>query len=446
MKVCFYIDTNVRDLPIAKYLSRKIKKSSVLPIFKSSLVKGVTYKIQKKYSPDIVITTSFNKNRTKDIAVRASESDSILVEFTSEQYFSEMFNAEKLLTWDINDKYKVDYFFCWGESYAEKLIKISNVPHDRIFIIGSPKLVHNKKTDHHKPSNTKNILMVSDYLLADFDQQKLESWNKEFNIAANYEEVQIIQKERLEAINTANQLGQRGFHVTFRLHPGENADIYKKNLLPCVRLSLGNSLFHQDLKFSDLVIGYTTTAIFEIACMEKRFISLRNYNDLDINHREFYKHVEKFSSKQLLNLTNSELNKAGHEIRSKLKYYSENIITKSNVDEVFAEACQFILNEDSFTRVRKKYSTFVITKTKFIAHINFIFRKLIANKYFYKLCPRFIKAKASNMVNSAHNMTYKDYEDFYADLDGLELTKKNLSFTLTDIGWKYNINLQGDNK
>ena len=123
------------------------------------------------------------------------------------------------MAWNVNDRYKVDYYFCWGKSYAQKLINIANVPSDRVFIIGSPKLVSTPTNIEEKPSDAgNNVLLVSDYMLADFDRRKLSLWNKEYGLSVLYEEIEIIQKERRRAIETANELSQRGLSVTVRIH------------------------------------------------------------------------------------------------------------------------------------------------------------------------------------------------------------------------------------
>ena len=439
MKICFYIDVKIRDLPIAKYLAKKVKKSYVLPIFKSSLVKGVTYKAQRKYSPDIVITTSFNKGRTQDIAFRAAESSSVLVEFTSEQYFSDVFNSEKLLPWNINDRYKVDYYFCWGKSYAQKLISVANVPNDRIFIIGSPKLISTAVDIAEQSCDTSNnVLLVSDYLLADFDHERLHEWNKEYDLSVPYEEIEVIKKERRSAIETANQLCQRGLNVTVRLHPGESPILYQEHLLPSVQLSLGVTPFNQDLESADLVIGYTTTAIFEIVSLKKRFVSLRNHRALTVNYREFYKDVEKFTTEQLLNLTNRELKEIGLGLGKTLEYHSANLLTKFNVDVAFVEACRFILNKQNANHVRdQSFPLHISMRFKCISHLNVIVRSIVINLSSYSLLPKWVKRKAINMTNTAHNMNQQDYDDFYSTLNDDELLSDEFNFTLSNVGWVY---------
>lgn len=441
MKVCFYIDVKIRDLPAAKYLARKVKKSYILPVFRSSLVKGVTYKVQNKYSPDIVVTTAFNKERTQDIAVRARESNSLLVEFTSEQYFSDIFNSEKLMGWNVNDRYKVDYYFCWGKSYAQKLIDIANVPSDRVFIIGSPKLASTATNIEEKSSDTNNnVLLVSDYLFADYDRRRLSQWNKEYGFSVLYEEIEIIQKERRRAIETANELSQRGFSVSVRLHPGESPTLYQEHLSPSVQLSLGDTPFNRDLEPAHLVIGYTTTAIFEIVGLKKRFVSLRNYGELKVNYREFYKDVEKFTTEQLLNLTDSEFKGVGCGLGKTLEYYSANMLTKFDVDVAFAEACRFLLEQEDAKHVRSQsYPLYILIKFKCISYLNLIVRKLMANTYFYSFSPKWLQSKAVNMTNSAHNMSQQDYDDFYSTLNDDKLISDKFNFTLSDLGWVYRV-------
>lgn len=441
MKICFYIDVKIRDLPIAKYLARKVKKSYILPVFRSSLVKGLTYKAQNKYSPDIIVTTAFNKERTQDIAVRAKESNSLLVEFTSEQYFSDMFNSEKLMAWNVNDRYKVDYYFCWGKSYAQKLINIANVPSDRVFIIGSPKLVSTPTNIEEKPSDAgNNVLLVSDYMLADFDRRKLSLWNKEYGLSVLYEEIEIIQKERRRAIETANELSQRGLSVTVRIHPGESPILYQENLLPSVQLSLGQMPFSHDLEQAHLVIGYTTTSIFEIVGLKKRFISLRNYGELKVNYREFYKDVEKFTTEQLLNLTDSEFKGVGYGLGKNLEYYAANLFSKFDVDIAFAEACRFLVEQEDSKRDRSKnYPLHILIKFRCISFFSLIVRRLMANKYFYSFSPKWLKHKAANMTNTAHNMNQQDYDDFYSTLNENELISDKFNFIKSDLGWVYRV-------
>ena len=441
MKICFYIDVKIRDLPIAKYLARKVEKSYILPVFRSSLVKGLTYKVQNKYSPDIVVTTAFNKERTQDIAVRAKESNSLLVEFTSEQYFSDIFNPEKLMAWNVNDRYKVDYYFCWGKSYAQKLINIANVPSDRVFIIGSPKLVSTATNIEEKSADTSNnVLLVSDYPLADYDRIGLSQWNKEYGLSVSYEEIEIIQKERRRAIETANELSQRGFSVTVRLHPGESPILYHEYLLPSVQLSLGTTPFSRDLEPAHLVIGYTTTSIFEIVSLKKRFVSLRNYGELKVNYREFYKDVEKFTTEQLLNLTDSEFKRVGYGLGKTLEYYSANLLKKFDVDVAFAEACRFLLEREGTKHVRSKtYPLYILIKFRCISLLSLIVRRLVANPYFYSFSPTWLKRKSVNMTNKSHNMVQQDYDDFYSTLNEDELISDKFNFTKSDLGWVYRV-------
>jgi hypothetical protein len=306
--LAFYVDVVTRDIPsFSLLLKAKEARPSVLwPLFKSGKWGCPTFIRHITHRPSFVITTSYNMNRSEEVAWRSRMSRSIFIEFTSEQYFSSIFEKEKLPKFDNEAYYRQDFFFAWSEAYAQKLVCIAGVPRERIYIVSSPKVDLSKLKRRNLGGPVKRVLFVSDYGPADWDEKKLRQIKQAYGADISASDINTIRSERDSAVQCAIDLSRiDGLEIVFRLHPGENLDNYFQLKQSDVIISLGESGFLDDVVNSDLVVGYTTTSVFEVLGCGIPFISLHEHEYASAVWRDYLPYLENHNKNSLLNIFRS---------------------------------------------------------------------------------------------------------------------------------------------
>lgn len=306
-KVVLYSDVTSRDLTslivLSKYLSLHNLRVKILPLFKSNYYGIPTFLSQKFFSPDAVITPSFNYYRSPEVSWRSKLSNSLLILMPSEQYVSDGFLVEKMPLYDSKNEYKPDYYFVGSHYYAELLHFRANVDSKKVFIVGQMKL--DSAAQYRKINNDRGkclkIIFVSDYSPATWTEDTVETLYKNYKIDFTMGEIQLIKKERQNAILSAIKLSRKdGYQVTFRLHPGEDPKVYQDAFAGSnVKISDPSTAFAEDIAAHDLALGYTTTSVFEIIKTGVPFISIHDFDYPKSIWRDYLDSVTQLSNREL---------------------------------------------------------------------------------------------------------------------------------------------------
>jgi hypothetical protein len=442
MKVCIYIDVKTRDIPSMTYISSGLKngghKVFYLPLFKTTNDGGLTYKRQLDILPDVVITPSYNRDRSPEVAIRSLLSGSIFIEFTSEQYYSDLFLPEKIPAWNDLELLRQDYYFVWSKFYAKNLINFGGVPPENIFVVGSPKVDISKvKPVKDKLLKGKNILFVSDYGMADFKETDIKWFYSRYKINLSLNDTKVIREERLSSIKAANMLAELGdYTVTFRVHPGEDVTVYNKNLSNMVRLSLATNDFSEEVAWSDVVIGYTTTSIFEIVAMRRPYISLHESPYPSSVYREFLVDCTSANFSQLAaKIEQSLLLEDENYTNKKFEYYSDNLSLDYKTYDSFYDALEMV----NKSHIIKKNTKILLRHRVYfysISYMALIFRILLKYRYTRKLLITIFPRRLTSMTREMNNFSKKDMVNLNSEAPA-SVKNNNYSFKLTEFGWLY---------
>ena len=411
-----------------------------LPLFKTASNFTLTALRQYFLAPKVVITPSYNYFRSPEVAWRSLISRSIFVEATSEQYFSPLFNDEKLTQYPTSLCLKQQFFLCGSEYYAKKLVEYAQVDREKIYIVGSLKVDLAKKNGTNSEcKNSKHILFVSDYSLGSWGESERAHYKKYYGVTISCSDSELVAKERDNAIKIALKISKLlNFSVTFRLHPGESYEPYRCLEGSDVHLSLGGDPLMEDVFKSDLVVGYTTTSIFEILASGCPFLSLHEEDYPRIQFREFLQeciHVDSSNIENIINQTLAE----GISLGEEWDWFS------SGISDI--EGASLAKHLSAINKI-KKYDPLRCKLSKRM-HIKFVFINLLA------ICGRvalsvpllsdFLKrmfgSRTNNISSNSSNYTPEDIEKLVdQDVSVVELTQ----WRLGSYGWICNSRLKTD--
>ena len=229
------------------------------------------------------MTPSFIVVRTKNILSKCMRQKSKLIINHSEQIFPPIFNKEKLNT-NFKDTYNsiVDYHLVWGNLYKDKLVKHTSTNTERIKIVGNYKLdlikrSSNKKIEKKKEKKISKILVVSNFLLGDYNSYNWKKFKKAHQVKSAVPINKIMGCIRKRFLSEIKKIVTfyPDKHFYIRPHPGENTDIYHEYLRNIDNISITNdSEFKEDVINADFVIMHSSSSVFELIVSGKQFCSL----------------------------------------------------------------------------------------------------------------------------------------------------------------------------
>jgi len=287
VKVEFLVDIVPRDVPVGAALQARLgsdpTRFAITPTFFGDGNGRATLLQSLRLRPDALVTPWYNADRTLEIWARAWLSGARLVHFPSEQFFSHAFDDEKLnLSCVAAYRRQVDAVFVWGEYYARRLVEDVGFPPERIYEVGSPRLEFAR--DGHVPApredgGPQRVLFVSDFTIADLHlERERERFARTFGVSLSGAEVEQLGRERRYMLDTARAAArEQNVEVRVRPHPGENMQPYRE---ACAGATLQyadpSRPFAEDLSWADVVVGYTSTSVFEVLAAGRTFIALRS--------------------------------------------------------------------------------------------------------------------------------------------------------------------------
>lgn len=340
MKVEFLVDIISRDLPVACQLESALRESgdemAITSTFVADGEKRSTFLRSLNEKADFLVTPWYNSNRTLEILARARFAQAHLIHFPSEQFFSVMFDREKLNV-DAAKAYRrqVAAVFVWGQYYARQLVERLGYPRERIYEVGSPRLEFVRWGRHARngseASRPLRVLFISDFNLADLDTAgRRKRFARTYGVNVTADAVSQVASEREYMLETARQLSTAdGYEVRIRPHPGESLNPYRAACegvaMECADPAIP---FSDDVFWSDAAVGYTSTSIFEVAVAGRPFFSLRRKRPPEVVYREGLEQLyHACTAEQLMTVLSDPeaLEAAGRRLATEAEFYVGNI-------------------------------------------------------------------------------------------------------------------------
>lgn len=297
MKVEFLVDIVSRDTPVAASVCGSDHGETpdclIAPTFFADGEKRWTLTRSRRYGADVLVTPWYNAARTLEIFSRARLAGARLVHYPSEQIFSRLFDHEKLNTACAAAYCRhVDAVLVWGEYYARRLVEDVGYPRERIYEVGSPRLEFARSghpDESERGAGPRRVLFVSDFTIADLqDERQRRAFASTYGVPVTADTVTRLDAARRYMLDTACRVAQtERFEVRVRPHPGERSDVYHA---ACdgtgVQYADPAGTFSADILWADVVVGYTTTSLFEVIAAGRPFFALRNEPPPEIVWRE----------------------------------------------------------------------------------------------------------------------------------------------------------------
>lgn len=450
MKVAILIDTVKRDLELATAVKHKFKHEQlgeveILPIFPIDGDGKFTYWKFIFGSFDFIITPSYNVARTKSIRLRALLSGAKLIEFTSEQFYSKEFEKEKL-----NTEYKNQYSkhiyqnFVWSDYYANKIISAGISSKEKIWIVGSPK-VFKKQPE----SKREGIAFVSDFSLADYNVNQIESFNKLYKCNITPSDAVIVTEERRKFIDFSIRLSKScGKRVYIRPHPGESKLPYELAVASGVIAS-----WPEDESFTDFIktkehsIIHTSTTLFETCALGIPVHSIKFGEIPKSLQRDYYKDLILFSSESEITKKISSLDESNAKDNQKrLHHYFDNFSGAYECSDAITSALIEIKNKgERESQFAKKirgllFLTFIYPHI-FLGDLN---KWLVSHILKYNLVKKIIAIKFNDNLkrffDPSHRLTKSSINASASEFDKSSNFNK-IQFLDSQIGKKPKINI-----
>jgi hypothetical protein len=289
VKVEFLVDIVPRDAPVGAVLKARLNSScpdfAITPTFFGDGDGRATLLQSLRLRPDILVTPWYNADRTLEIWARARMSGAKLVHFPSEQFFSHSFDDEKLNA-SCADAYRrhVAAVFVWGQYYARRLVEDVGFPPERIYEVGSPRLEFARSEPPSAPREysgrrPRRVLFVSDFTIADLrSESQRHRFTRTYGVPLSSSDVEQLGHERRYMLDTALRV-TTGLNLEARVrpHPGEDTTLYTEACTGS-RLEYADPTrqFSEDLAWADIVVGYTSTSVFEVLAAGRMFLALRS--------------------------------------------------------------------------------------------------------------------------------------------------------------------------
>ncbi|AMB85440.1 hypothetical protein AWM79_09030 [Pseudomonas agarici] len=450
MKVAILIDTVKRDLGLATEIKHKLEHEQlgevqILPIFPIDGDGKFTYGKFIFGSFDFVITPSYNVARTKSIRLRALLSGAKLIEFTSEQFYSQEFEKEKL-NLDYKSQYSKHIYqnFVWSDYYANKIISAGISNKEKTWIVGSPK-VFKKQSENRK----EGIAFVSDFSLADFNTNQLESFNNLYKCNLTLSDINAIAEERKNFIDFSIRLSKTcGKRVYIRPHPGESKLPYELAVASGVIAS-----WPEDESFTDFIktkehsIVHTSTTLFETCALGIPVHSIKFGEIPKSLQRDYYKDLISFSSESEITKKICSFDDAyTKDSQRKLHYYFDNFSGAYTCSDAIISALIEIKNKTKKNNLWMRKTFGLLSIILVYPHIFFIDSAKLAVTHFLKfeLIRSIISIKFSDNLrrffDPSHKLTKESIDRSANEFDKSDNFKK-IQFTHSQIGKKPSSNL-----
>lgn len=340
MKVEFLVDITSRDLPIACRLAGALREvgdeTAITSTFVADGEKRSTFLRSLREKADILLTPWYNSPRTLEILARARFAGAHLVHFPSEQFFSASFDREKLNV-AASQAYRrqVVAVFVWGQYYARRLVEQVGYPRERIYEVGSPRLEfarHEQDSETARASDRPlRVLFISDFNLADLDTPgRRKRFANAYGVKITPGVVGHVASEREYMLDTADRVSRLGgYEIRVRPHPGEKQMSYhaacEGTSMKCCDPAVP---FSNDVSWADVVVGYTSTSIFEVAVAGRPFLSLRRREPPEVAYREGLEELyDVCTSEQLIARLSDRraLEAAGRQLAAQAEFYVGNV-------------------------------------------------------------------------------------------------------------------------
>ena len=229
-----------------------------------------------KKDQEFILTPSFNVKRTPVIALRSKLSRVPLIVYHSEQFFQDYLDDEKL-NLKFMDSYIKDVHahFVWGDYFKGRLID-AGIPEEKIFVVGNIKTIFAKNKNTNQEETEFDYLFLSNFVLADYDDDRLESFRAEFSLPDDYAPVSYVASCRKGMFSFILRVAQEfpNKKILVRRHPGEDLSPYEK-------LSEEHNVFLSsdgpivdDIRASGLILSQDSTSIFECEAFGRPFMSV----------------------------------------------------------------------------------------------------------------------------------------------------------------------------
>ena len=300
--ITIQIDTKTRELPyivILKSLFEVNGEIELIPTYQDPIWhngKSDFFKTIRKKS-EILITPSYNSNRTHYTLLWKYLSGSKLVKWHSEQLFDKRFYNEKLNLNALGTYNRdVDFHIVWGERLAKLLVEKSNIDPNRIYITGCPKfdlLYSDKLLSECLPKNKNNkIVFVSDFTLANMSEDKYQKLLRAYKYDKSFKLREFYTKAFKKFYNIIKTISKSytSCEIIIRLHPGEPIEPYSE------LLTLDNIHVKQDESFSatiadtNIVVQFLSTSFFESILAGKTVFCLDLMDEYTGHWREHYQY------------------------------------------------------------------------------------------------------------------------------------------------------------
>ncbi len=326
VKVDFLIDNPTRELTIAVCIKQLLEREAG---FKVSIdhqdpYNKVTYYDfleRTKGESDVIVSPNYNVGRMRNLLARGVRQNAKIIINHSEQLFPQIVNEEKL-----NTEYKKEYnrhvdgHIVWGESFAKRLIETAEVPKDKIYIAGNPKLdlaQRQKKIRKNKSEYKTIVLIVSDFSLGDYSDKKWEEFKKTYGIESNEPVNRHYKEARRRCVEWVGRAADRYQEVLFlmRTHPGEDRSPYR-NIKKKTNIKItGDDEFSIDLGKADIIFEYTSSSIFESLIQNKPVYNLHLMDQTDAFYSTYSDLFEWVDEGEFNELINKELSGEGEEVK-----------------------------------------------------------------------------------------------------------------------------------
>ncbi len=300
--ITIQIDTKLRELPYIVILKSLFEKNGGIdlhPTYQDPIwLNGRTEFVKTiKKKSNILVTPSYNSNRTHYTLAWKYFSNAKLVKWHSEQLFDKRFYNEKLNLNALSEYNRdVDFHIVWGKKLAELLVKKAKINPNRIYITGCPKfdlLNRTKESPISSSEDKKNkIVFVSDFTLANIQDTEYQKILKVYKYDKKYNLREFYSKAFNKFYNVIETIAKNhpSCNIIVRLHPGEPIEAYSK------LLELNNIQISQHEPFSKIIAGtdviaqFLSTSFFESVLAGKRVYCLDLLDDYTGHWREHYKY------------------------------------------------------------------------------------------------------------------------------------------------------------
>lgn len=336
MRILILIDHVSRELVIAKKIKNYFAATHEIIIDHQDFYfdgNGYSYGRQDgKF--DLILTPNFNYRRNKNLIWLCVRHRAKLLIMHSEQFFPEMYDEEKLNLKNKNYYNNIVHgHLVWGEWLKNTLVEKTGVMKEAIAVVGNWKymLISESPTaPRFIDRPIKNILLSSNFTVASFDKPRFQKFLDEYEVNTSVDLPEVYRNARDNLLSLVVEWSEKRKDLNFLLrpHPGEPSDAYSLCMSQNINISTMGE-FSSDLSWADLVIGHSSSSIFEVLNAGIPFLSYGKniiptevmQPPLDIFYWADGKDIDSFTPSELLGIRTAQIDiaskygmsKTGHE-------------------------------------------------------------------------------------------------------------------------------------